>query len=73
MVKVNTRPEDLPHLMQICEVMHANVAAMGHTTMTIEMTGAEEKISSLVRLLQPFGIQECARSGRVAVSAGELK
>jgi len=73
LVKVNAKPEDLPRLMQICELMHANVAAMGHKTMTIEMTGAEEKISGFVRLLQPFGIQECARSGRVAVSAGEPK
>ena len=71
LVKVNTRAKDLPHLMQIVEVMHANVAAMDTKTMTIEMTGTEEKISGFIRLLKPFGIQEYARSGRVAVSAGE--
>ena len=71
LVKVNSAPEDLPRMMQICEVMRANVAAMGHDTMTFEMTGREEKVSAFINLLKPFGIQECARSGRVAVSAGD--
>ena len=71
LVKVRSQPADLPRLMQICEVMRANVAGMDHETMTLEMTGAEEKISAFIRLLKPFGIEECARSGRVAVSAGE--
>ena len=73
LVKVKTQPEDLPRLMQIFEVMHASVIAMGHDNMTIEMTGTEEKISGFIRLLRPFGITEYARSGRVAISAGGTK
>jgi len=73
LVKVACSAGEVPSLMQIAEVMHASVIAMGHDDMTIEMTGTEEKISAFVRLLKPFGIEECARSGRVAVSAGELR
>jgi acetolactate synthase-1/3 small subunit len=71
LVKVNAKPDDAPRLMQIVEVMRAHVAAMDVTTMTIEMTGTETKITALIRMLKPFGIRECARSGRVAVSAGD--
>ena len=73
LIKVKAQPEDLPRLMQILEVMHATVIAMGHDNMTIEMSGTEEKISGFIRLLKPFGILEYARSGRVAVSAGGAK
>lgn len=72
LVKVNSEPADLPRLMQVAEVMRASVVAISHEDMTIEMTGTEEKISAFIRLLKPFGVKECARSGRVAVSAGEL-
>ena len=71
LVKVDSRPDELPRLMQTVEVMGANVAAMDLHTMTLEMTGTEDKVTAFIRLLKPFGIQECARSGRVAVSAGE--
>ena len=71
LVKVSSRAEDLPRLMQIVEVMHASVAAIDVDTMTLEMTGTEEKISGFIRLLKSFGILEYARSGRIAVSAGE--
>ncbi len=71
LVKVNIKTEDLARLMQILEVMHADVAAMDVNSMTVEMTGTEEKITGFINLLKPFGIREYARSGRVAVSAGE--
>ncbi len=71
LVKINTKPEDLPQVMQIIEVMGATVLAMSENTMTIEMPGSEVKISGFIRLLKPFGLLECARSGRVAVSSGE--
>ena len=71
LIKVDSKPEDLPRLMQVIEVMHANVAAMDLDTMTLDMTGTEDKITAFIRLLKPFGIREYARSGRVAVSAGE--
>lgn len=73
LVKVACLSGEVPRLMQVAELMHASVVAMGHDDMTIEMTGTEEKISAFVRLLKPFGIKECARSGRVAVSAGESR
>jgi acetolactate synthase I/III small subunit len=68
LVKIGARPEDLPRIMQICEIMHASVAALGLDSMTLEMTGTEQKITAFIRLVQPFGVRECARSGRVAVA-----
>jgi len=70
-VKIAAKPEDLPRVMQICEVMHAGVAAIGDETMTLEMAGPEQRISAFIRLLHAFEIREYARSGRVAVAAGD--
>jgi len=71
LVKIAAKPDDLPRVMQICEVMHAGVAAIGPETMTLEMVGPEQRISAFIRLLHVFDIRECARSGRVAVAAGD--
>lgn len=72
LVKVRCAPDNLPRLMQVCEVMRANVAALDRQSMTLEIAGVERKVSAFINLLRPFGILECARSGRVAVSEGDL-
>jgi acetolactate synthase-1/3 small subunit len=37
-------------------------------TVTLEVTGNEEKIEKLVEQLQVFGVREVARSGHVAMA-----
>ena len=39
----------------------------------IEVTGAEEKVDSMVEVLQPYGVLELARTGRVTMARGAIQ
>ena len=39
-------------------------------SLTIEITGAEDKINGLLEVLKPYGVLEMARTGRVAMARG---
>jgi hypothetical protein len=39
-------------------------------TYTLEATGDESKVTAIVELLRPFGIQELVRTGKVAIARG---
>ena len=43
---------------------------MSPETLTIEMTGASDKIDALIDLVKGFGIKEIARTGPTAMSRG---
>jgi len=43
---------------------------VGAETLTIEITGPEDRVNSLIGLLRPYGIEELARSGRLAMVRG---
>jgi acetolactate synthase-1/3 small subunit len=58
-------------LMDIVNSSQAAIVDMGERTVTIRATGSLEEIDSLVERLTPFGIEELARSGLVALSRGD--
>jgi len=70
LVKMNAEPRVREEILRIVEIFRAKVVDVSATTYTIEMTGSEGKIIGFLELLQPLGVQELVRSGRIAVSRG---
>jgi acetolactate synthase-1/3 small subunit len=67
LIKVEARPGTRSEIIELVKVFHGRVVDVGAEAMTVEITGPEERVNSLVRLLQPFGIRELARTGRMAM------
>jgi acetolactate synthase-1/3 small subunit len=57
-------------LMQIVDIFRAKIVDLADKTIIVEATGNEEKIDSLEHLLEPYGIKEMVRSGRVVLVRG---
>ncbi len=71
LIKVEVNSETRGEVLQICTIFRAHIVDAGPSTMIIEVTGDERKISSLVELLQPIGIIEMVRTGLVTLTRGE--
>lgn len=70
LIKVKASKETRPEIMQVVDIFRANIVDVSKDTVVIEATGDEEKINALLRLLEPFGIRETMRTGRVAMTRG---
>ena len=70
LVKMKTTPQTRIEIMQIAEVFRAKVVDICKGTLTLELTGPEEKIQALVDLMKPFGIKEVVRTGIIAMARG---
>ena len=71
LIKVMATPTTRSEIIQIVNLFRANIVDVGTTSMVIEITGEEDKISALYNLLEPFGIIEMLRTGLVAMVRGE--
>jgi acetolactate synthase-1/3 small subunit len=70
LVKVAANMESRSAIIQLVAVFRAQVIDVSQTSLTVEITGDEDKVDSFVRLLRPYGIKELARTGRVAILRG---
>jgi acetolactate synthase-1/3 small subunit len=70
LVKVSAKPRARGEIIQVAEVFEAQVMDVATDSMTLEITGASEKIDDFTALLAPYGIVEMARSGTVAMERG---
>jgi len=67
LVKVKSENRARAEIMEIADVFRAKVIDIGHKTLSIQITGTGDKIEAFVRLMEPFGIVELARTGMVAM------
>jgi acetolactate synthase I/III small subunit len=57
-------------VMQICEIFRAKVVDVSKRSVTIEVTGTNDKVEAFERLVRPFGLVEMARTGEIAIARG---
>jgi len=70
LIKVYASSKNRSEILQIVDIFDGKIMDVTEKSVIIEITGACEKIDSLVNLLRPFGIKEMARTGKVALSKG---
>ncbi len=70
LLKVAATIETRSGIIQLVDIFGAQVVDVSSASMTIEITGTEDKVDSFVNLMRPFGIKELARTGRVAMLRG---
>jgi len=70
LIKVKATSTTRSEIMQIVDIFRANIVDVAADSVTVEVTGDEEKIDSLFNLLRGFGVKELARTGRIAMTRG---
>ena len=67
-ITVRANTQSRREVIEIANVFGAKVVDMSEDTITLELSGTERVLQNLVRLLNPFGIEEMARTGTIALS-----
>jgi acetolactate synthase-1/3 small subunit len=70
LIKVRGEGATRAEILQLAEVFRARVVDVGNGTVTLEITGDQEKIDGLLAVLVPFGVVEMVRTGAVAMTRG---
>jgi len=73
LVKVTADGAVRSEVMQIADIFRAKVVDVGARSLIVEATGTEDKVDALIELLGRFGIQEMARTGRIALGRAQRR
>ena len=66
LIKVHVTPDKRSEVIEIANIFRANIVDVGKTSLTIEITGSEDKLKGIEDLLRAYGI----RTGLIAMSRG---
>ena len=68
--KVAADSETRGQVMQFVDIFRANVIDVSKRSITIEVTGTDDKIEAFEQVVRPFGLIEMVRTGEIAISRG---
>jgi acetolactate synthase-1/3 small subunit len=70
LVKVSATSANRAEILQLVDIYRAGIVDVAMDSLVIQITGAEDRVDSLISLLETFGIKEMVRTGRVAMVRG---
>ncbi len=73
LIKVSADVDTRSEIMQIANIFRARIVDVAPKSMTVEVTGDENKIQAIEKLLRQFGIKEMVRTGKIAMVRGPKK
>jgi acetolactate synthase, small subunit len=71
LIKVKANAENRAAINETVKIFRSKIIDLSTDTLTIELTGDEDKISALINLMEEYGIEELARTGVTALQRGE--
>lgn len=70
MIKVASNSKNRGEIKNLADIMNARITDISAATMTVEISESPEKIDLFEEMMRPYGIQEVARTGIVALQKG---
>ena len=67
LVKVAVDSKSRAEVMQITDIFRAKIVDVQPKSVTIEITGSEDKVEKFMDLMRTFGIVDLTRTGKVAL------
>jgi acetolactate synthase-1/3 small subunit len=67
LIRIKVRPETRMEVLQIVDIFRSRVVDLGRNSLSIEITGDEQKIDAFIRAMKVYGILELVRTGRIAI------
>lgn len=71
LIKVKANAENRAAINETVNIFRSKIIDLSTDTLTIELTGDENKISALINLMEEYGIEELVRTGVTALQRGE--
>ena len=71
LIKVKANAENRAAINETVKIFRSKIIDLSTDTLTIELTGNEDKISALINLMEEYGIEELVRTGVTALQRGE--
>jgi acetolactate synthase-1/3 small subunit len=72
LVKVRADNETRSQIVEIVQLFRAKTVDVSPEAVTIEATGSSDKLSAMLKMLEPYGIKELVQSGTIAIGRGSV-
>lgn len=68
LVRVSSEGSKRSEIIEIVDIFRANIVNVAPRSLTIEVTGDEDKMIAMMEMLKPYGLKEVVRTGKIAIA-----
>lgn len=71
LVRIYAPPPKRVEIFDLVRVFRGSIIDVGARDIIVQMVGSEQKVQAFLDIIQPYGVREMVRSGRIAIKRSE--